>query len=180
MPEDLPPIYLSPNRQFITITGTNKNDQISIVQKKDNKLEVKINNELKTFKSDEIKGIMVYAKGGDDFIKFFNEDEKNTPVPTYNAIIDAGAGNDEIYGPGNNTGRMENLLMGKEGNDKIYGGNGFNHILGGEGDDLLIGGTGEDLIEGEEGADTIKGGGGIDELYGGTTWYDTEGDKIEE
>ncbi|WP_367608463.1 beta strand repeat-containing protein [Legionella sp. W05-934-2] len=63
----------------------------------------------------------------------------------FNALFDAGTGNDKIYG--------------SDGNDLISGGDGDDTIFGGDGDDTFISGAGNDTLDGGEGYDTIQGSG---------------------
>ena len=62
-----------------------------------------------------------------------------------------------------------NTLLGRAGNDKLYGGpgGGDDTLHGGPGDDALYGGRGDDLLSAEAGADSLVGGAGNDTLYGG-------------
>ena len=53
------------------------------------------------------------------------------------------------------------------GNDVVYGGGGADTIDGGDGSDTLYGGDGNDVIDGGNDADTIEGGLGDDEIRGG-------------
>ncbi len=94
--------------------------------------------------------------------------------------IDAGAGDDWIYGFGGN-----DTVIGGDGNDFLFGDTGegrdgfvqslvFNtgaagndSILGGAGNDALFGGGGSDTLNGGSGADTLNGGSGRDLLTGG-------------
>ena len=77
---------------------------------------------------------------------------------------------DKIYGVGGN-----NMIFGNGGNDSIYGGTGNDTISGGDGDDnihgnkgnnKLYGDSGNDIIWGGSGDDYINGGDGDDKLYG--------------
>jgi Ca2+-binding RTX toxin-like protein len=68
--------------------------------------------------------------------------------------IEAGAGDDSIYGMG--------------GNDVIIAGSGDDDIGGGDGDDLIEGGDGIDAIGGDSGTDIINAGAGDDSAFGGT------------
>jgi Ca2+-binding RTX toxin-like protein len=54
------------------------------------------------------------------------------------------------------------LLDGREGNDRIFGGNAGETLLGGSGNDLLYGENGNDTLNGGFGADTLNGGAGND------------------
>ncbi len=90
--------------------------------------------------------------------------------------IDAGAGNDIVYGRGGDdiiNGRNgDDTLYGDEGNDKISGGNGNDSLYGGSGNDNLSGGEGNDILAGGTGDDLLFGDAANDQLYGndGNDW----------
>jgi Ca2+-binding RTX toxin-like protein len=67
-----------------------------------------------------------------------------------------------------------NILLGGDGNDRVYGGTGADALFGdagndtlnsGSGADTLQGGIGADLLEGEAGSDFLLGGDGDDQLF---------------
>lgn len=64
------------------------------------------------------------------------------------------------------TARTESLV-GRGGNDFLFGGDNEDCIDGGAGDDSVYGGAGADLLGGGPGRDTIVGGGGDDTINGG-------------
>jgi len=85
-------------------------------------------------------------------------------VPTSadgNDTINAGDGNDTVYGYGG-----DDLINGGSGNDTLDGGDGNDTISGGPGLDKIFGGSGDDTISGDEDADSIDGQSGNDLLYG--------------
>jgi Ca2+-binding RTX toxin-like protein len=55
----------------------------------------------------------------------------------------------------------------RDGNDRIFGGSGFDTISGNGGDDRISAGSGNDTVTGDSGADRIDGGTGTDDLNGG-------------
>ncbi|MDD6161241.1 MAG: calcium-binding protein, partial [Campylobacteraceae bacterium] len=85
-------------------------------------------------------------------------------------IINAGAGNDNVYGHKKddilNGEDGNDYLSGNDGNDTINGGSGNDRLYGGNGDDVLNGDDGNDTLYGESGNDTLNGGNGNDVLYG--------------
>jgi Ca2+-binding RTX toxin-like protein len=74
-------------------------------------------------------------------------------------IIDAGAGNDQVWAGGGN-----DVVRGEAGDDKLYGEDGDDLLDGGDGKDELYGGNGDDVLVGGAGSDTIDGGSGYDLL----------------
>lgn len=78
-------------------------------------------------------------------------------------IVDAGAGDDDIYGFGG-----VDELTGGAGADYIYGGNQGDSINGNNGNDHLFGESGPDVIYGDNDNDTIEGGGGNDTIHAGS------------
>ena len=75
--------------------------------------------------------------------------------------IDAGDGDDTIYGEGG-----DDTLIGNAGADHIYGEAGNDVIDGGALPDFLDGGDGSDVIHGGDDADVLIGGKGNDTLFG--------------
>ena len=71
-------------------------------------------------------------------------------------------GSDDIYGyEGNNS------LKGLGGEDRIYGGDGKDNLSGGDGNDWLWGDGGADTLDGGNHDDVLLGGPGADTLEGG-------------
>ncbi len=96
-------------------------------------------------------------------------------------VINAGAGNDIIWGDGRDsiTGLSPisgkgDIIYGEDGDDVIYGGNedevsinpAKDQLFGGSGNDYLFGEGGHDVLVGGIGDDSLNGGTGKDELYG--------------
>lgn len=88
------------------------------------------------------------------------DDTINIATLKVNAMVWGGQGNDRIYG-GND------IAYGDQGNDTILGASGNDWLVGGEGNDQIWGGSGGDWISGDNGADRISGDSGDDSLSGG-------------
>ncbi|HEX8468128.1 MAG TPA: Ig-like domain-containing protein, partial [Allosphingosinicella sp.] len=84
---------------------------------------------------------------GTDGAETYNGDFATDGLPQ---TIDAGGGNDRIYGGAGN-----DDYSGGAGDDEIYGGAGDDSIDGGEGDDYIDGGPGNDSVDGGDGEDVI-------------------------
>ena len=62
---------------------------------------------------------------------------------------------------------VNDLLIGRDGNDSLEGGGGNDILIGGGGVDFLYGGEGNDVLRGGDDDDVLEGGPGNDKLYGG-------------
>ena len=117
--------------------------------------------------------------------------EVEDAAQSYDDVVDAGAGTDEIHG-----GYGTDLLVGASRGDTINGDDGADALYGGAGpdkqsaivsfydddglrfdqfgnllpedDDALFGGAGDDLLDGSAGHDALYGGAGADTLSGGS------------
>ena len=75
----------------------------------------------------------------------------------------------DVWGFANLVGtKLDDILLGDDGSNRIEGGRGEDRIRGGDGRDRLIGQNGDDDIRGEDGNDRLDGGRGDDELRGGS------------
>ncbi|MTJ48579.1 calcium-binding protein [Dolichospermum sp. UHCC 0259] len=140
-----------------------------------------------TYRNHRLKGILTYNDSTNRTIDNRNYYSTETVIHSqwganivstvyynYYLQINAGNGNDTIYGANNDTTYVSNLvpfgiekIYGRGGNDSIYGGKGNDVLDGGEGNDLLDGGDGNDTLYGQNGNDNLFGGAGADIIYGG-------------
>jgi Ca2+-binding RTX toxin-like protein len=98
-----------------------------------------------------------------------SEESQNLTGYATDDVIDAGGGNDYVYGRGGN-----DLLSGGAGNDYLYGEAGDDLLDGGADNDYLHGGDGNDILDGGTGNDTLDGGYGNDVyLFGRGSGQDT-------
>ena len=93
--------------------------------------------------------------------EIINGDARNNTIKGVGGgdAINAGDGNDKIYG-GNNSPNMINgfdWLIGGNGNDTIYGNDGFNMLQGDAGNDVIYGGKDDDIIAGGDGNNKLYG-----------------------
>jgi Ca2+-binding RTX toxin-like protein len=96
--------------------------------------------------------------------------------PGDDSIVDAGSGNDRLYGGGS-----YNVIEAGSGSDIVYGGPGTNLLYAGTGNDVLVGGGTANYLYGGLGRDVLIGGPGQSFLFGdvgddlliaGTTSFD--------
>ena len=107
-----------------------------------------------------------------------NPTEVYCPDPvnvTYlNVSANLGDGNDKLDAWGVFCWKMS--LDAGNGNDEVYGCSGADEIKGGAGNDDLRGGPGDDTLDGESGDDTLLGGSGSDSVTGGPGLDSVDGD----
>jgi Ca2+-binding RTX toxin-like protein len=91
------------------------------------------------------------------------------------ANLVGGEGNDTLYG-----GDGDDILSGGMGRDRLVGGEGADLLFGGAGDDWLAGGGGADLLSGDDGNDRLDGGADGDFVLGGAGNDHLWGDELED
>jgi len=94
--------------------------------------------------------------------KIINDGYGNTETIVNVENINAGSGDDTLYGDG-----MANTIYGNAGADTLSGNDGADLLYGGMGNDSLDGGADNDTLYGEDGNDILIGGAGNDSLDGG-------------
>ncbi len=110
-----------------------------------------------------VRGILVRAGAGDDYVDLYNAPTRPYTRPvTAPSFIDAGIGDDIVRG-----GKGRDFAFGGFGADRVYGHDGDDWIDGGWGDDRLSGGPDDDYVSGGRGNDTVEGDDGDDRLFGG-------------
>ena len=112
---------------------------------------------------DDINGILVQDTGQDDLVVALDG----------NDIVDAGDGDDTIYGDSAPAGAAANLSLSFADEIAASTGKGKDKLYGGSGKDSIYGGGGRDKLKGEDGKDKLYGGKGKDTLVGGK-----DGDKF--
>jgi hypothetical protein len=143
---------------ILTITGSNKSDQI-IVDQTATAYTLSFNGKQSTITDLPLLGIKVDAKAGNDHVLL------NVNIPT---SINGGAGNDSLTG-----GIQADHLQGGPGNDVLTGNDGDDVLQGDQGNDILYGGNGADYLSGGQGDDLLDSGAGIDQTKGGPGNDDT-------
>lgn len=122
--------------------------------------------------------ITIRAGEGDDTI--------SVPAGTrVNLVLLGGTGNDRVSGGGGNdrilAGDGEDIVAGNGGADGISAGSGNDTVTGGDGNDTIAGNAGNDNIDTGEGNDRASGGDGLDYLYGyrgNDSLHGGEGDDV--
>jgi uncharacterized repeat protein (TIGR01451 family) len=157
-----------PGQNMLSITGTAKNDSITVTQLRTHLLQVQVTYNGRTlgpFGMANFREIVVFAGAGNDRVQI------NLARP---ASLHGEAGNDTLIGGGGN-----DELYGGDGNDSLSGGAGDDILVGGDGRDSLSGGVGRDLLIGGTGIDSLSGGQGDDILIGGSTVHDNNDAALE-
>jgi Ca2+-binding RTX toxin-like protein len=140
---------------LIVRTNNNRGEQISVyVRARDGRMVVRVDNFVRAFVPRRVRRIAIFTGDGDDVITIGPE--------VRSVYVDAGDGNDTIYGS-----QQGDVLVGGLGKDKIFGSDGDDILVGGGGNDSLVGGAGKDDLYGNGGVDTLSGCGGNDRLDGG-------------
>lgn len=139
----------------VVLTTGAKNDDVQITQRDDGTLDVGINGEKYEVRLGENQELTIRSGAGNDTINVAS----NVKV---NIVVDGGAGDDKIA-----TGAGNDRIDGGLGNDTVATGAGRDDLFGNSGDDRLDAGTGDDVVYGGDGADSLGGGDGVDFLEGG-------------
>ncbi|QDT36948.1 peroxidase family protein [Stratiformator vulcanicus] len=111
-----------------------------------------------------VENLDLRARGGDDVMSVRRESAAKIRMF-------GGNGDDRLFGGEGwdllSGGNGRDLLFGNGGNDDLRGGAGSDRIFGGAGDDFIDAGEGHDLVFGGRGADFILTGLGFDIAFGG-------------
>ncbi|MFC1653026.1 PKD domain-containing protein [Planctomycetota bacterium] len=134
----------------LQIVGTNNDDRVSIrlVGSRWKRDRVRVNADfLKTtgvnrfrgksyqeFAIDEVDSILVYTGQGDDYVYI----SRNVKI---DSIVDGGAGNDRIW-----TGGGNDIILGRDGRDFLLSGSGSDLVIGGKGEDILVSKCSRDIL----------------------------------
>lgn len=149
----------------LTVTGTAKNDRVSIVLSRDGDT------------------ITVSETSGNRFRKGTTTRTEFAAADVTSIVVNAGAGNDSVTLAGGTRSTpfaVAATINGDAGNDNLSGAAGSDSINGGDGDDNLYGNKGTDLLNGDAGDDLIVGGADIDTLNGndGDDLLKSAGDSV--
>lgn len=98
-------------------------------------------------------------------------------IGVFEGRVQAGDGNDEVYGSRVSSadyrdklfgGDDDDIIDGDSGDDELYGGVGHDDMFGGGGNDTMVGDAGSDDMEGNAGDDSMDGGSDQDKMSGGS------------
>lgn len=171
-PDDVIPVALAIPKAVLkkngtlTVTGTDKDDVLSLTLNNAGEIEVKAGNELLgKFDADSVEKIKVSGGKGNDTITIHADIELASKLrgQAGNDTIAGGSGNDKITGGGG-----ADDLTGGDGDDRIRGGKGKDDVDGQAGTDDVHGGRGDDKVKGGKGTDALRGGHGKDKLAAGS------------
>jgi RTX calcium-binding nonapeptide repeat (4 copies) len=90
------------------------------------------------------------------------DDTINLSTLRVDSMVWGGWGNDRVYG-----GSADDTAYGDQGNDTVLGASGNDWLVGGDGFDQVFGGAGNDWVTGDNGDDRLYGDAGNDSLSGG-------------
>lgn len=107
----------------------------------------------------------IQGTAGDDIINGLAGDDQIFGLGGLD-ILDGGSGDNRIFGGSGGTATVNEVLLGREGDNLLDGGSGFDVLFAGPGDDTLIGGSDDDSLRASSGDDDLDGGSGEDELFG--------------
>jgi Ca2+-binding RTX toxin-like protein len=164
----------------LTVAGSTKADQISVLIDPDRGVVVQVNAVVVSFSVNSVKRVVVDAGTGDDYVLIGQDlpgatlnggDGDDTLIGTGTAdSIEGGDGNDVIKAGGGddivNCGAGNDQVIGEGGRDTIHGDDGNDRLDGGGGNDAVYGDTNDDRLYGGDGNDRLDGGGNVDKLYG--------------
>jgi serralysin len=139
----------------LTVSGTTKRDQISVLIEEGKGVVVQMNETVLRFSINSVKQISIDAGNSNDYVLVGQD------LPS--ATIVGGSGDDTLIGTSN-----ADFLDGEDGDDVLKAGGGDDVVECGLGNDNVIGEGGRDTIRGNDGNDRLNGGGGNDALYGET------------
>lgn len=158
----------SPGETAAFIMGTATADRVSVTQRGNGDLAVTMAPSPKTtiIRPSAAGHVYVLTGGGNDTITIAARVVRD-------AVIDAGNGNDAVFGGAGN-----DLVYGGAGNDVLFGEAGSDILVGDAGNDTLFGGKGNDLLIGGSGKDSLAGQAGEDILIGGSTTLDSNAEAL--
>jgi Ca2+-binding RTX toxin-like protein len=105
---------------------------------------------------DELRGI--------EFLQFLDRSVSTVGLPLSQRQLALGGQN----GGAISGGGLNDLVLGRDGDETLNGFGGADLLRGGGGNDVLNGGDAFDTLEGDDGSDTLSGGAGGDALNGGS------------
>lgn len=114
--------------------------------------------------TDAADNITLVARGSKLTVRV-NADVQTFATGDVNTVMINALGGDDRVSLGRL--KIDSIIDGGDGNDRILGGRGDDVITGGNGDDLVRGGDGNDALAGSAGSDRLLGDNGDDDLTGG-------------
>ena len=134
----------------LTVSATVDDEDITINCKATN---VHVNGSEIEVACDGVTTLTVNGSGGNNTIVLLGV---ASPLEPSTVIVNAGGGNDIIFGTDLDLSGSVETLNGQGGNDTIFGGAGNDELNGGAGEDTLNGGPGDDALHGGPGDDVFR------------------------
>jgi Ca2+-binding RTX toxin-like protein len=150
--------------QVVFSTTGQGNDDVQVSQRDDGTLDVSVNDETYSVRLGDTQELTIRSGAGNDVINVAS----NVRV---NIVVDGGAGNDRITtGAGDDRvdgGSGDDVISGGAGRNDLFGNSGADTIHGGDDVNIIHGGDGDDILRAGAGTNFIEGGAGADAIHGG-------------
>lgn len=151
--------------QLVFTTTGTGNDNVGVTQRSDGTVVVKVNGEEYDVSLAQGQELTLRVGAGDDVVEV-------APNVRVNIVVEGGSGNDRITtGAGDDRidgGAGDDTITSNGGRDDVFGNTGNDTVAAGAGDDVVYGGDGNDTLAAGEGTNFIEAGAGNDRIDGST------------
>ena len=146
---------LASDPKSVSVDGTGGDDLITVSVSDPGVAWVTVNGRRRDYALRGAPALVVLARGGDDVVRV-------SGAARLEVLVNGGGGDDRLTGAAG-----DEILVGGPGDDVLEGGAGDDVVDGGTGDDVVALGSGRDQADGGEGRDLLMGDDGDDYLQGG-------------
>lgn len=151
--------------QLVFSTRGTGNDTVGVTQRSDGTVVVNVNGEEYDVSLAQRQELTLRVGAGDDVIEV-------APNVRVNIVVEGGDGNDRITtGAGDDRidgGAGDDTVVSGDGRDDVFGNTGADTVDAGAGDDVVYGGDGNDILAAGAGTNFIEAGAGDDRIDGRT------------
>jgi ELWxxDGT repeat protein len=148
----------------LSLHGTDGDDLITVADYSGSRLLVSVNGVRHLYARSNVTSLDVFGGSGNDRI--------NLSGASLGARVDAGAGNDVVYGS-----QAADRINGRDGDDWLSGLGGNDTIYGQAGADKLFGGAGRDYLNDTAGSNVFRSGGSVDRIVAALGLSDLKSNK---